>query len=480
MVYALPDAMERSGAKQMTATQQTISPVDGRLYAERPFAAAAAIDSALNRAARAQGEWARRAIADRAAFCSRFCAALVSHIDEIALELSWQMGRPLAQTPGEVKTCVERAHFMIAAAEEGLAPLDPGPKEGFKRYVKRVPLGVVFVIAPWNYPFLTAVNTIIPAIMAGNAVVLKHAAQTQLVAERFQQAFDEAGLPENVFQHLHISGATAEALVKDARIAHVAFTGSIAVGHAVSRAAADRFISVGLELGGKDPAYVRADADLAFAAETLVDGSFFNSGQSCCGIERIYVHEAVFDEFVARAVAITNQYQLGDPTDPAVNLGPVVSAKAAAFIRAQVAEAVTQGARTLIETSRFSADAAESPYMAPQILVDVTHGMRVMSEETFGPVVGIMKVASDEQAIRLMNDSQYGLTAAIFTADLAAAEAIGARIETGTVFMNRCDSLDPALPWVGVKDTGRGHTLSVWGYEHLTRPQSFNLRLSGG
>ncbi len=464
----------------MAGTQQTISPVDGSLYAERPFAGAAEIDAALSGAVRAQVAWAGRGIGERAAFCNRFCAALLSHIGEIALELSWQMGRPVAQTPGEVRTCIERAAFMIAAAAEGLAPLEPGPKDGFRRYVKRVPLGVVFVIAPWNYPFLTAVNTIIPAIMAGNAVVLKHAAQTQLVAERFQQAFDEAGLPEGVFQHLHIAGATAEMLVKDARIAHVAFTGSVAVGHAVSRAASGRFISVGLELGGKDPAYVRADADLAFAAENLVDGSFFNSGQSCCGIERIYVHESVFDEFVERAVAVTNAYRLGDPTHPAVNLGPVISAKAAQFIRDQVAEAVDQGARPLIDPRRFPAAAGFSPYMAPQILLDVTHDMRVMTEETFGPVVGIMKVGSDEEAIRLMNDSAYGLTAALFTADLAAAEAIGARLETGTVFMNRCDSLDPALPWVGVKDTGRGHTLSVWGYEHLTRPQSFHLRLSGG
>lgn len=457
--------------------QQTISPVDGSVYAERPFAERHMIDAVFDRAVLAQRDWAGRSIAERAVFCNKFCEALLNHSDEIALELAWSMGRPVSQAPGEVRGCVERARYMTQAAEEGLAMLDPGPKSGFKRYVKRVPLGVVFVIAPWNYPFLTAVNTIIPAIMAGNAVVLKQAAQTQLVAERFQQAFDEAGLPEGVFQYLHIAGATAESLVRNTRVAHVAFTGSVAVGHAVSRAAADRFISVGLELGGKDPAYVRADADIGFAVENLVDGSFFNSGQSCCGIERIYVHEAVFDQFVAQAVEVTGAYRLGDPTKAETNLGPVVSAKAAAFIRAQVDEAVAQGARALIAAASFTADRVGTAYMAPQILVDVTHGMRVMTEETFGPVVGIMKVGSDDEAIRLMNDSEYGLTAAIFSADVAAAEAIGARIETGTVFLNRCDYLDPALPWVGVKDTGRGHTLSVWGYEHLTRPQSFHLRL---
>jgi acyl-CoA reductase-like NAD-dependent aldehyde dehydrogenase len=457
--------------------QQTISPVDGSVYAERPYATRAEIDAAFDRAVAAQRLWATRSIEERAVFCTKFSDALLARSDEIALELSWSMGRPVIQAPGEVRGCVERARFMTTAAEEGLADLDPGPKPGFKRYVRRVPLGVVFVIAPWNYPYLTAVNTVIPAILAGNAVVLKHAPQTQLVAERFAQAFAEAGLPEGVFQVLHLEPAQAEALVRDSRVAHVAFTGSVATGHKVSRAAADRFISVGLELGGKDPAYVRADADIGFAAENLVDGAFFNSGQSCCAIERIYVQDSVFDDFVARAVEVTKQYRLGNPTDPATNLGPVVTTKAAAFIRAQMEEAVAQGARTLINTSDFAADAAGTPYIAPQILVDVGHNMRLMTEETFGPVVGIMRVGSDEEAIRLMNDSPFGLTAAIFSADLAAAEAIGARLETGTVFLNRCDTLDPALPWVGVKDSGRGHTLSVWGYEHLTRPQSFHLRL---
>lgn len=460
--------------------QQTISPVNGKLYVERSFASPAQINAAFDRAVKAQAAWALVPLATRAEMATRFCEALLTHIDEIALELAWQMGRPVAQAPGEVRTCVDRARYMIAEAAAGLAPLDPGPKEGFKRYVKRVPLGVVFVIAPWNYPFLTAVNSIVPAILAGNVVVLKHAAQTQLVAERFAQAFDEAGLPEGVFQHLHVSGATAETLVRDVRVNHVAFTGSVPVGHAVSRAAADRFISIGLELGGKDPGYVRADADVAFAADCLVDGAFFNSGQSCCGIERIYVHEAVYDEFVEKAVEITRGYRLGDPTDPHTNLGPVVSAKAANFIRTQVDEAVGQGARALIAAEAFAAHAPGTAYLAPQILVNVDHTMRVMTEETFGPVVGIQKVSGDDEAVRLMNDSEYGLTAALFTRDLAVAEALGDKIETGTVFLNRCDSLDPALPWVGVKDTGRGYTLSRWGYETLTRPKSYHLRLPQG
>jgi acyl-CoA reductase-like NAD-dependent aldehyde dehydrogenase len=458
--------------------QTTITPVDGSLYVERPYADAAQINAVFDRAVTAQAAWAHTTLEERAALCHRFCDALLTHTNDIAMEISWSMGRPISQTPGEVRSCAERARFMIDETPAGLATYDPGPKEGFKRYIKRTPLGVVFVIAPWNYPLLTTVNSVIPAIMAGNAVVLKHAPQTQLCAERFAQAFEEAGLPAGVFQYLHLTNADAEALVRDTRVNHVNFTGSVATGHLVQRAAADRFISVGLELGGKDPGYVRADADVPNAVETLLDGAFFNSGQCCCGIERIYAHESVYEEFIERAVAFTNSYRLGNPLQQDTNIGPVVTAKAAANIRAQMDEAIAQGARPLIDTSRFAADDKNTAYMAPQILVDVDHSMRFMTEETFGPTVGIMKVKDDEDAIRMMNDSHYGLTAAIFTRDLAAAEAIGDRVETGTVFLNRCDALDPALPWVGVKDTGRGYTLSRWGYETLTRPKSYHLKLA--
>lgn len=457
--------------------QLTISPVDGSVYVERPFATGAEISATLDRAVKAQSQWKHVGIAERAAICHKFCDALLAHANEIGLEICWQMGRPISQAPNEARGGVERTRFMIEEAEAGLAAYDPGPKEGFKRYIKREPLGVVYVIAPWNYPILTTVNSVIPSIMAGNAVVLKHSPQTPLVAERFAQCFAEAGLPEGVFQVLHLSHEDAENTVRDSRVNHVAFTGSVATGHKVQRAAADRFISVGLELGGKDPGYVRADADVAFAVENLIDGAFFNSGQCCCGIERLYLHENVYDEFIERAVAMANAYRLGDPTRQDTNLGPVVNIRAADFIRGQVAEAVSQGAKTLVDTSRFEMDKPGSTYVAPQILVDVDHSMRVMTEETFGPIVGVMKVKSDEEALALMNDTPFGLTAAIFTRDTEAAEALGDRIETGTVFLNRCDALDPALPWVGVKDSGRGYTLSRWGYETLTRPKAYHLRL---
>jgi acyl-CoA reductase-like NAD-dependent aldehyde dehydrogenase len=455
---------------------QCVSPVDGRVYVERPLAGAGEIERALEVASAARQAWKATPLAERLALLSKAVDAFVAHGPDIAAELTWMMGRPIAHTPGEVRGFENRARTMIALAADALAPLDPGAKDGFKRYVVHEPLGVVAVIAPWNYPYLTAVNAVIPALAAGNAVILKHSHQTPLCAERFTQAFEEAGLPDGVFRHLHLSHADTARLIADPRVDGVCFTGSVEGGHAVQRALAGKFAAAGLELGGKDPAYVRADANLAHAVENLVDGAMFNSGQSCCGIERIYVHASLYDDFVAGAFDLTRTYVLGDPTRPETTLGPMVRASAAAFVRGQVDEAVRQGAAALLDPAQFPADAPGTPYLAPQILVNVDHSMRIMTEETFGPAVGIMKVESDEQAVRLMNDSAYGLTAALWTEDVEAAERLGTRIDTGTVFMNRCDYLDPALAWTGVKDSGRGCTLSSLGYQYLTRPKSFHLR----
>jgi acyl-CoA reductase-like NAD-dependent aldehyde dehydrogenase len=451
--------------------------VDGSVYCERPLGDATALDAVLARAVAAPRDGSAPDLATRAALCRRFCDLFESRRDEIALELTWQMGRPVRYTPGEVRGTLERARYMIDIAAEALADVDPGPKEGFTRYVHREPLGVVFTVAAWNYPYLIAVNSVVPAIMAGNAVVLKHSAQTPLCAERFADCFREAGLPEGVFQAVHLSHALTERAIRDPRVDFVAFTGSVAGGHAVQHAAADRFIGTGLELGGCDPAYVRHDADLAHAVENLVDGAFFNSGQSCCGIQRIYVHERLYDDFVAGAVELTDRYVLGDPTDPDTTLGPVVRAAAAEQIRRQVEASIAAGARAAIDARRFPRSVAGTPYLAPQLLLEAHHDMPVMREEVFGPVAGIMRVPGDEEAVRLMNDSAFGLTAAVWTADAEAAQALGRRVQTGTWFMNRCDYLDPALAWVGVKDSGRGCTLSRVGYEHLTRPKSFHLRV---
>ena len=460
----------------MTERLQCITPIDGSVYVERELAGEAEVVETVLRARRAQEGWRRTPLAERQALLGKAVDAFVARGADIAEEITRQMGRPLDQAPGEVRGFEERARHMIEIAPRHLADLAVAPREGFTRFIRRDPLGVVFVVAPWNYPYLTSVNTVVPALMAGNAVILKASAQTPLCAERYAEAFAAAGLPEGVFQFLHLSHAATSAVIGQDAIDFVAFTGSVPGGRAVQAATTERFIGVGLELGGKDPAYVRADAKLAHAVENLVDGAFFNAGQSCCGIERIYAHAEIYDAFVEGFVETTRGYKLGNPLHPETSLGPMVRAKAANFVRGQIAEAVAEGARALIDPATFPADREGSPYLAPQVLVDVDHAMRVMREESFGPVVGIMKVASDEEAIERMNDSDFGLTASIWTSDEAAALAVGDRVETGTWFMNRCDYLDPALAWTGVKDSGRGCTLSQVGYEQLTRPKSFHLR----
>ncbi|MCH4562160.1 aldehyde dehydrogenase family protein [Halomonas sp. EGI 63088] len=458
------------------AIQQTISPVDGSIYVEREQADAAQVEATLERAVVAQRAWREVPLCERTRLCSAMVDTFVARRNELAEELTWQMGRPIAAAGGEIKGFEERARGMIGLAESALAPIELPDKPGFTRYITREPLGVSFIVAPWNFPFMTAVNAIVPAIMAGNSVILKHSAQTPLCAERLQQAFDEAGLPPGVFQHLHLSHEATEALIRDARIKHVSFTGSVGGGAMVERNAAGRFIATGLELGGKDPAYVRADVDLDTAIKGVMDGAFFNSGQSCCGIERIYVQREIFDAFVARAVAWVRRLRLGNPTDAATTLGPLVKPAAADFVRGQVEEAVAAGAQAWIDPGDYPLSTPGSAYLAPQVLTGVDHSMRVMHEESFGPVVGIMPVDSDDEAVRLMNDSDFGLTAAVFTRDIAAGEAIARRLEAGTVFTNRCDYLDPELAWTGVKQSGRGCSLSRLGYETLTRPKSFHLK----
>jgi acyl-CoA reductase-like NAD-dependent aldehyde dehydrogenase len=462
----------------MTDTLKTISPVDGRLYVERPLETAAGIDRALDAAQRAQRTWASLPLAARSELLRRAVDAFVAKAGDIAAEITWQMGRPIRHSPGEIRGFEERARYMLNVAPEALAALQAGEKAGFARQIKRVPLGVVAVVAPWNYPYLTAVNAVLPALIAGNVVVLKHSHQTPLCAERFLEAFASAGVPAGVFKYLHLSHADTARLMSDRRVASVCFTGSVSGGRAVVAATASGFATSGLELGGKDPAYVRADADLAHAIDTLTDGAFYNAGQSCCGIKRIYVAASRYEDFVAGVVDLTKKYRLGSPLDPETTIGPVVRTSAAEAVRSQVREAVGRGARQLIDETWFAASAPGTPYLAPQVLVDVDHSMAIMREETFGPAVGIMKVASDEEAVRLMNDSDFGLTAAIFSADAARAEALGDALETGTVFLNRCDYLDPALAWTGVKNSGRGCTLSRVGFEQLTRPKSYHFRIT--
>ncbi len=459
--------------------QQATSPIDGSIYAQRELASGQQIEETLTRAVTAQQRWKHVPVEQRVAVCKRALTWLVERADEIGEELTWQIGRPIVYSPNEIRRGFqERVNYMADIAETELADIAIEPKDNFQRFIRRQPLGVVLVLAPWNYPWLASVNAVVPAILAGNSVILKMAQQTPLVAERYAEAFKAGGLTDGLFQYLHIDHDQVAEVIRDSRIGFVALTGSVAGGHAVQRAASARFIATGLELGGKDPAYVRPDAPMRSTIENLVDGVMFNSGQSCCAVERIYVHRDVYDQFVVGFVELTKQYKLGNPLRSETTLGPMVRTDAADKVRAHINDALQKGAQALVDPALFPAAKAGTPYLAPQVLVNVDHSMLVMTEETFGPVAGITPVKDDEEAIRLMNDSRYGLTASIWTADADAALRIGDRIETGTWFMNRCDYLDPALAWTGVKDSGRGCTLSKLGFEAFTRPKSFHLRLS--
>ncbi len=460
--------------KEMSKVIQCISPVDGSVYAERPVATGGDAQCAVERARAAQRSWVARPQEDRIALVRAGVARLGEMSDEVVPELAWMMGRPI-RYGGEFRGVNERANYMADIAVDALAPLLIEDSDTFERHIVREPHGVVLVIAPWNYPYMTAINSVVPALIAGNSVILKHASQTLLVGERMVRAFVEAGVPDDVFQNLFLDHETTSNLIAGRSFNFINFTGSVAGGRTIEQAAAGTFTGVGLELGGKDPGYVMEDADLEAAVETLIDGAMFNSGQCCCGIERIYVTESLYDHFVEKAVDIVSGYQLGNPLEETTTLGPMAHKRFAKEVRAQVSEAIASGANPMIDGSKFSADDGGA-YLAPQILTNVDHTMRVMRDETFGPVVGIMKVAGDEEAIQLMNDSEFGLTASLWTRDAGRATAIGARLETGTVFMNRADYVDPGLCWTGCKNTGRGGALSIVGYHNLTRPKSYHLK----
>jgi acyl-CoA reductase-like NAD-dependent aldehyde dehydrogenase len=458
----------------MSKTIQCISPVDGRVYAERPSLNQVDAEAMVARARGAQAGWAARPLAERIALVKAGVAKLNEMKEVLVEELAWQMGRP-TRYGGEFGGVNDRTNYMSEIAAATLAPMVVEASDAFERRIERTPLGVVFVLAPWNYPYLTAINTIVPALIAGNTLVLKHASQTLVVGERLAEAFHAGGVPEDVFQNVVLSHEVTEKLIGDRAFNFVNFTGSVAGGAAMERAAAGTFTPLGLELGGKDPGYVRADADLDAAVDSLMDGAMFNAGQCCCGIERIYVHESLYDAFVEKAVAWVKALKLGNPFDAATTIGPMANKRFAAVVREQVAEAIAEGATPLIDPALFPEDDGGA-YLAPQILVNVNHEMRVMREESFGPVVGIMPVSGDDEAIAVMNDSPYGLTASIWTRDAEAAGMLGQQLDTGTVFMNRCDYLDPALCWTGCKDTGRGGSLSPLGYMAVTRPKSFHLK----
>jgi len=454
--------------------QKTITPIDNTVYVEREYHSVK-IEQTIDNSMKAQKDWSNLNVNERVKLLKNFVEDFLSRGDVIGEELSRQIGRPISQAAGELEGFKERADYMLSIAEKKLANIDVAKDSNFKSFIKRRPLGIVFVIAPWNYPYLVAVNSIIPAMAAGNTVILKHSAQTPLCAEQLFQSAKKT-LPKDVFNYLHLNHEDGLKVVSDKRINFVSFTGSVKAGYDVQKATHTKFIDMTLELGGKDPAYARHDCDLEKTVENLVDGSFFNSGQSCCGIERIYVDEKIYNNFIELFVSKTYNYKLGNPLEKETNLGPVVKLSAANFILNQINSAIDKGAKKMIDEKKFNFPKEHKNYLIPQVLTNVNHDMDFMTEETFGPCVGIMKVKDENEAIKLMNDSPYGLTASIWTKDLEIAEKIGNQVQTGTFYMNRCDYLDPALSWTGVKETGKGCSLSEIAYEKLTAPKSFHLR----
>lgn len=402
--------------------------------------------------------------------------------DELALELTEQMGRPIAYTGKEIATAVKRAEYLSKIASEELEKEYPGEaEEGFKRYLRKEPVGVVLVIFAWNYPYLILVNSLIPALLAGNSVILKPSPQTPTIVEHISEIFTEAGLPANVIQFLHCGSPTdLQPLIVSPDVNHICFTGSVAGGVAIQGIAASRVnVSVGLELGGNDPAYIRSDVDAAWAAEEIVDGAIFNSGQSCCSVERVYVHEDIYDRFIDEVKKVLAGYRLGDPSDKTTHIGPVVSARSKDAIAAQVQDALSKGAKdeTPANATFSSPPSTGGNYVAPVLLTNVNHGMVVMSEETFGPVIPVQKVSSDDEAIALMNDSTLGLTASIWTKDTVVGEKLTRRVQAGTVFVNRADFPSPDLAWTGWKDSGKGVTLSRFGFDQFVKLQSVHVKV---
>ncbi|ODQ67961.1 ALDH-like protein [Nadsonia fulvescens var. elongata DSM 6958] len=471
----------------------TISPINSKVLVATQATTLDQLDSKiLPEVCAAQRKWHRStSLAQRKELVLRAMEILTDEktIQTLAIDITRQMGRPIKYTPGELKTAALRARYLIDVSDQVLAPINANnPKSasiefenGFKKYITHEPLGVVLLIFPWNYPYLCLINALVPALLAGNAALIKPSPQTPLVAENIKSVFEKAGLPKGILQVVHSGDPLLiETLIQRPSIAAVSFTGSVAGGLAIQRAASSRTIPVALELGGNDPAYVRTDvADLRATAEDIVDGCIFNSGQSCCAIERVYVAAEIYDEFLSHVVDIVKAYKVGDPLEPSTQIGPLVSKQAADKVRAQVADAIKHGGRQLIPIGHFSkAESLNPTFVGPQVLVDMDDQALVLTEETFGPLIPIVKVHSDDEAVAKMNNSDLGLTASIWTKDTAWGEALGDLVEAGTVFVNRADYPDPALAWTGWKSSGRGVTLSQFGFDFFRRLKSHHIKQS--
>ncbi|QSQ18838.1 aldehyde dehydrogenase family protein [Pyxidicoccus parkwayensis] len=452
------------------------NPYTGDVAASVEPTSPAQLDAVLERARSASRALRAMRVEERVKLVLRACDAMEKRTDAIARDITRQMGKPLSQARGEVGGMAGRLRHMASIAPESLADIVLPPKDGFERRIAKEPLGVVLDLPAWNYPLLTAVNAVAPAVLAGNAVVVKHSPRTPLCGEHFARAFVEAGAPEGTVQAIFLDYAATEKLVGDARVDHVLFTGSVLGGHKMQAAAKDRFLHIGLELGGNDPAYVAPDCDFDKTVENIVDGAMYNAGQSCCAVERVYVHQSLYQRFVDAVEPLVRAYVMGDPESDKTTLGPIAQPWHPAELETFVEDATRRGAK-LICGGRTTQVNGRGRFFEPTLLKDVSAEAKVMREESFGPLLPISPVSSDEEALARMNASSLGLTASVWTSDRDRADRLARQLEAGTVYMNRCDSLDPALPWSGVKSSGRGVTLSALGFDSLTRPKALHYRL---
>lgn len=432
------------------------------------------LEKKVNTLKKSQKTWKSISVESRVALVLEAIKYFEENTNIIANDISEQMGRPLHYANGEINGFFERARFLCSIAEKTLAPDICTNKEGFERSIRHDPLGIVFVISAWNYPLLVTVNSVIPALLAGNTVILKHSAVTPKIGKHFENAFKSMGEFNNLLLNTIIDHETTGAVIETLPIDHVVFTGSVTGGRQILKHTSKRFMQPALELGGKDAVYVHSDADLDYAAETIVDGAMFNSGQSCCGMERAYVHESVYEEFLAKSKKLIDSYKLGDPKKEDTMMGPLANAKSASFMKRQVDEAVKKGASILSGGSIKKINVAT--FFEATLIKDVNHDMEIMREENFGPILPVMSVSDEKEALDLINDSEYGLTCAVFTQDIRIAQTIAEEAETGTVFMNRCDYLDPELPWTGVKNSGCGSALSEYGFYGVTRRKALHFK----
>jgi acyl-CoA reductase-like NAD-dependent aldehyde dehydrogenase len=462
----------------MSAKPQTLvvdNPFTGEPACEVELADGRVASGVLDRARDAARLWQKSPLADRIALCERAMAAMEARTEAIAADITRMMGKPLGQARGEVKTTAARARYMMSVAGAALADVVL-PLDGFERRIVREPVGVVLDLPAWNYPLLTAVNCVVPAILAGNAVIVKHSPRTPLCGEHFARAFADAGAPANLVQALNCDHAQSERLVADERVDQVVFTGSIFGGHRMVEAATKRFLHPCLELGGNDPAYVAPDCDLAKTVENVVDGAIYNAGQSCCAVERVYVHKSVYGRFLELAETLVRAYVMGDPTAAETTLGPIAQRLHVAELEGFVSDARSRGGRVVAGGQATKVD-GRGRFFEATLLADGDQSMDLFRKESFGPIVATAVVGSDEEALEKMNDSRLGLTASVWTTDRDRAARFATALDYGTVFMNRCDYLDPALPWSGRKDSGQGVSLSALGFEGLTRTKSIHFRL---